>query len=185
MEGLIVSSKTRKLSKNRSKREKKTARLSESESSSSWENKHEMLIKTSNPENRLKLTIRVKRSPEYINEPEYEILRTEGLSFSPEQSKKISQKRSRRHRHKKNKCKRINMEISDSGGDDKYEFKEKSNPITIPTTKRVKLLFGENKMKILNIPNSAASSLESEIKSNSNILPSKNLLAYENDFSNL
>lgn len=124
----------------------KVARLSESESSSSWENKHHDTNVKTKTENRLKLTIRVKRSPEF---PEYEILRTEGINnYSESTSETIStisnaSSKHRKHRHKKNKNKRS----------EKFDIDEKGH-VDIPSTrvKSVKLLFGDNEMKILNIP---------------------------------
>lgn len=132
----------------------KMARLSESESSSSWENKHDINIKTKNSENRLKLTIRVKRSPDF---PEYEILRTEGINYTSESTSEASlqnvssKHHKRRHRHKKSKSKR--------NYDEKLQHPEK------PSTKRVKLLFGDNEMKILNIPSLEISKSVKEIPS--------------------
>lgn len=104
-------------------------------------------MKTKNPENRLKLTIRVKRSPDF---PEYEILRTEGINYTESTSETISSvssKHRKRRRHKKNKSKR--KELNYDSNEKNREEKQMSS------TKRVKLLFGESemKMKILNIPN--------------------------------
>jgi hypothetical protein len=152
----------------------KAARLSESESSSSWENKTDIVINTQNPEKRLKLTIRVKRtSPEYVtadSEPEYEILRTEGIEGFSDHSSEVStaSKQKKRRKHKKNKYTR-DRDMKDNHIC--HQIDEQA--IQIPT-KRVKLLFGENEMKILNIPSTVESfSNESDvrIKSNSNLLP--------------
>lgn len=150
----------------------KAARLSESESSSSWENKTDILINTKNPEKRLKLTIRVKRSPEYVtadSEPEYEILRTEGMDFSDQSSEveSNSSKQKKRRKHKKNKYER-------DRDNDICSIDEKA--IQIPY-KRVKLLFGQSGEMKINIPNTVESfSNESDvrIKNNSNLLPAKN-----------
>lgn len=163
----------------------KAARLSESESSSSWENKTDILINTKNPEKRLKLTIRVKRSPEYVtadSEPEYEILRTEGMESFSDQSSEVcsnSSRQKKRRKHKKNKYKR-DRDIKDD------HIRKVENSIQIPT-KRVKLLFGENEMKILNIPNNTVESFSNEsdvrIKNNSNLLPVKNNILVTNVFT--
>jgi hypothetical protein len=163
-------------------------RLSESESSSSWENKT-ILSKRSNqeygesilsgltktPERRLKLTIRVKRSPRsnsnscssfqhdfesgVESELQYEIIRaSEGInsdmseceSESLPSSGTISKKSKRKKRHKRKKNKyRDDKKLNEAGRD--MNIEDLNNKHT--TTKRVKLMFG-NEMKILNIPES-------------------------------
>lgn len=164
----------------------KAARLSESESSSSWENKTDILINTQNPEKRLKLTIRVKRtSPEYVtadSEPEYEILRTEGMEGFSDHSSEVSNssKQKKRRKHKKNKYTR-DRDMKDNHICHQIDDQQS---IQIPTTKRVKLLFGENEMKILNIPSTVESFSNESIKSNSNLLPAhKNNILVTNVFT--
>lgn len=78
-------------------------------------------------------------------------MRTEGINYSEssETISSVSSKHRKRHRHKKNKNKRSDKEF-------KYDSNEKNHgEIQMSSTKRVKLLFGDNemKMKILNIPN--------------------------------
>jgi hypothetical protein len=198
---------------NLKKRKFKSTRISESESSSSWENKQstssssiekfndkvqangkDHLLKT--PERRLKLTIRVKRSPTTSNsnscsgyqhdsgnsddnEPQYEILRTEGIDYegiSEDESTTASSlsldllnkkpKHKKRHKHrKKNKYRRQEKYFNNDGFSfDKNLNGERLNSETraeqISTDevtsekqnyKRVKLMFG-NEMKIVDIP---------------------------------
>lgn len=127
------------------KRKFKTTRLSESESSSSWENKQssvgESILSINSdqypktPERRLKLTIRVKRSPTTSNsnscssfqqdfefgnngsddnELQYEILRTEGINSEISESESapslhldmINKKHKKHKKHKKSKYRR-------------------------------------------------------------------------------
>lgn len=176
------------------------SRLSESESSSSWENKHvksydfeDNIRYPKTPERRLKLTIRVKRSPTTSNsnscssfqhdfesgvesEPQYEIIRAsegihsdmemsefelESLPASEETLSKKS-KRKKRHKRKKNKYRdaieRDEEEKQAENGTtevqpDEPPLQQPSLSFAATTTKRVKLLFG-NEMKILNIPES-------------------------------
>lgn len=197
------------------KRKFKKTRLSESESSSSWENKQSSLTNRDKaefgesilsiadrypktPERRLKLTIRVKRSPTTSNsnscssfqqdfdfnngisgvsddnELQYEILRTEGISSDVSESESVPSlqldmrnkkpKHKKKHKHKKSKSRRQK----------KYYDEEKSNyeknlnndnmnlekleiqKMNFTSTKRVKLMFG-NEMKILNIPENIGS----------------------------
>lgn len=214
------------------KRKLKSTRLSESESSSSWENKqftnsnvdmmsnfgNSILLKT--PERRLKMLIRVKRSPTSSNtcssfdqnysdklsmnddnEPEYEILRTEGIDcndisetestttsliFSERDVKRS--KRKKRHKHKRKRNKKLldsnefnfdqdsNLEESSSFNEDgSNDHCKIQNNFT--TAKRVKLMFG-NEMKILNIPDKIETSNEPEslLKPNTNLLPAKSIL---------
>lgn len=213
------------------KRKLKSTRLSESESSSSWENKqftnsnvdvmsnfgNSILLKT--PERRLKMLIRVKRSPTSSNtcssfdqnyslgdklsinddnEPEYEILRTEGIdcngiSETESTSSLIfsagvkRSKRKKRHKHKKKRNKKFmnsnefnfdqdsNLEESSSFHEDANEHCKIQNNFT--TTKRVKLMFG-NEMKILNIPDKIETSTEADalLKTNANLIPAKSIL---------
>lgn len=117
-----------------------------------------------------------RSSPEYNNadsEPEYEILRTEGIEGFSDQSSEVgsnASKQKKRRKHKKNKYSR---DRDMKGSKHICNIDEKS--IQIPT-KRVKLLFGENEMKILNIPSTVESfSNESDvrIKNNSNLLPAR------------
>lgn len=175
-----------------------------------------ILLKT--PERRLKLTIRVKRSPTssntcssfdqnyglddksnmkaFDNEPEYEILRTEGidcngLSENESTSSLIfagikRSKRKKRHKHKKSKCKERNREKFDNADEFNHYSDQLSNNSSeassnyeeiehdaakhqnnFTTAKRVKLMFG-NEMKILNIPDNTSTVAESDslIKSN-------------------
>jgi hypothetical protein len=212
-------------------RQQKSTRLSESESSSSWENKqfpsasnlnlipnfgnNSILLKT--PERRLKLTIRVKRSPASSNtcssfdqnfgldeksnnkcddnEPEYEILRTEGIDGISENESTSTliftgikrSKRKKRHKHKKNKCKRSKKYSSTSddfsnfseqtcnnsseASSSHFDEAEEDKPQNYTRAKRVKLMFG-NEMKILNIPDKS-SSTESDLKSNTSLMPVK------------
>ncbi|KAG5675654.1 hypothetical protein PVAND_005541 [Polypedilum vanderplanki] len=209
-------------------RQQKSTRLSESESSSSWENKqfpntnnlnlipnfgnNSILLKT--PERRLKLTIRVKRSPASSNtcssfdqnfgldeksnnkcddnEPEYEILRTEGIDctgISENESTSTliftgikRSKRKKRHKHKKSKR---NKKFSNSDEftnyseqtcnnssetSSHYDETEEDKQQNYTRAKRVKLMFG-NEMKILNIPDKTSSSTsESDLKSNTTSL---------------
>ncbi|KAL7052270.1 hypothetical protein ACKWTF_004832 [Chironomus riparius] len=211
------------------KRKLKSTRLSESESSSSWENKqftnsnvdvmsnfgNSILLKT--PERRLKMLIRVKRSPTSSNtcssfdqnyslgdklsmnddnEPEYEILRTEGIDsngISETESttslifsgvKRSKRKKRHKHKRKRNKNKYIdsneynfdqdsNLEESSSFNEDGNEHCKIQNNFT--TAKRVKLMFG-NEMKILNIPDKIETSNEADSLLNSNLLPAKSIL---------
>lgn len=128
------------------KRKFKTTRLSESESSSSWENKQSSVGESilsingdqypKTPERRLKLTIRVKRSPTTSNsnscssfqqefdfgnngasddnELQYEILRTEGIHSEISESESapslhldmINKKHKKHKKHKKSKYRR-------------------------------------------------------------------------------
>lgn len=213
------------------KTKSKSNRLSESESSSSWENKQasnelmsnfgsSILLKT--PERRLKLTIRVKRSPttsnncsafnqefgplnikSVDNEPEYEILRTEGIDCNgiSETDSTTSlvfagmkrTKRKKRHKHKKKRNKKLldshefdyNSKICEdniNNTSDSNDIAEKkcNSQSNFTTAKRVKLMFG-NEMKILNIPDKIQnSSNDSEQflinKSNANLLPAKSIL---------
>lgn len=87
-------------------------------------------------------------------------MRTEGInnyseginnySESSETISSVSSKHRKRHRHKKNKNKRSDKDFNfDSNEINHEEIQQMSS------TKRVKLLFGDNKMKmkILNIPN--------------------------------
>lgn len=137
------------------KRKSKTKRPSESESSSSWENNKSSLKSKEKsecmsfgedrypktPERRLKLTIRVKRSPTTSNsnscssfqqdfecsnngsddnEIQYEILRTEGINSDLSDSESVPslhKKHKKKHKrgHKKSKYRR------------KYDDEEKSN----------------------------------------------------------
>lgn len=180
------SEKTFKGKKSNSKKVK-AARLSESESSSSWENKTDIVINTNNPEKRLKLTIRVKRreSPDFVSadssEPEYEILRTEGMEGFSDHSSEVSSncsKQKKRHKHKKNKYQRDRDDEDMKKNNHICELDEKS--FQIPT-KRVKLLFGENEMKILNIPSTVE---DVRLKSNSNLMPAhKNNILVTNVFT--
>lgn len=200
---------------NLKKRKLESARISESESSSSWENKQstsssslekfnekvhanskDHLLKT--PERRLKLTIRVKRSPTTSNsnscsgyqhdsgnsddnEPQYEILRTEGIDYegiSEDEStsslnidmlnKKPKHKKRHKHR-KKNKYRRQEKYFNNGGFSFDKNLKgeclnlEETQSEQISTEalsekqsyKRVKLMFG-NEMKIVDIPGKIA-----------------------------
>lgn len=195
-----TTSKSKQLHSSKNSSEK--SRLSESESSSSWENKHvksydfdDNIRYPKTPERRLKLTIRVKRSPTTSNsnscssfqhdfesgvesEPQYEIIRAsegihsdmelsefelESLPASEETLSKKS-KRKKRHKRKKNKYRdaieRDEEEKQAENGTTEVQPDEpapqqpsKSLSFAATTTKRVKLLFG-NEMKILNIPES-------------------------------
>lgn len=189
------------------------SRLSESESSSSWENKtinvksydfDENIRYPKTPERRLKLTIRVKRSPTTSNsnscssfqhdfesgvesEPQYEIIRaSEGIhsdmsEFEIESlpsSETISKKSKRKKRHKRKKNKyRDEEELIDKklvANDQEVDHetteidstKSKNLSFATTTTKRVKLMFG-NEMKILNIPESIGKETTSLDSSNS------------------
>ena len=213
------------------KRKLKSTRLSESESSSSWENKqfsnsnvdvmsnfgNSILLKT--PERRLKMLIRVKRSPTSSNtcssfdqnyslgdklsmnddnEPEYEILRTEGIdcnAISETESttslifsgvKRSKRKKRHKHKRKRNKNKFIDSNEfnfdQDSNLEESSSFNEDGNDhckiqSNFTTTKRVKLMFG-NEIKILNIPDKIETSNEADslLKTNSNLLPAKSIL---------
>lgn len=175
------------------KRKSKSKRFSESESSSSWENKQSSLaIKDKpkfgdnilsmndrypkSPERRLKLTIRVKRSPttsnsnscssfqqefDYTNgsddnELQYEILRTEGIHSETSESESVPSlhlemrnkkpKHKKKHKHKKNKSK-----YRESSFDKRFKNVDLGKLKIHTSTKRVKLMFG-NEMKIRNIP---------------------------------
>jgi hypothetical protein len=169
------------------------------------------------PERRLKLTIRVKRSPTSSNtcssfdqnfgldeksnnrcddnEPEYEILRTEGIDcdgISENESTSTliftgikRSKRKKRHKHKKNKRSK-KFDNSDeftnyseqtcnnsSETSSHYDEAEEDKQQNYTRAKRVKLMFG-NEMKILNIPDKTSSSTESDLKSNtSSLIPVK------------
>lgn len=188
------------------KRKSKSTRFSESESSSSWENKQSSLSNKDkpefgesilsmndrfpkSPERRLKLTIRVKRSPttsnsnscssfqqdfDYANgisgvsddnELQYEILRTEGIHSETSESESVPSlhlemrskkpKHKKRHKHKKNKSKHRESSFDKRFNNDNIHLEklkiEKPNTMTYTSTKRVKLMFG-NEMKIRNIP---------------------------------
>lgn len=192
------------------KRKSKSTRFSESESSSSWENKQSSLttkekpefsesILTINdrypksPERRLKLTIRVKRSPttsnsnscssfqqdfDYTNgisgvsddnELQYEILRTEGIHSETSESESVPSlhlemrnkkpKHKKKHKHKKNKSKHRESSFDKRFNNDNINLEklkiqtkvDKSKNMTFTSTKRVKLMFG-NEMKIRNLP---------------------------------
>lgn len=194
-----TTSKSKQLHSSKNRSEK--SRLSESESSSSWENKHvksydfeDNIRYPKTPERRLKLTIRVKRSPTTSNsnscssfqhdfesgvesEPQYEIIRAsegihsdmemsefelESLPASEETLSKKS-KRKKRHKRKKNKYRdAIERDGEEKQAENGTEVQpdepapqqpSKSLSFAATTTKRVKLLFG-NEMKILNIPES-------------------------------
>jgi hypothetical protein len=220
----------------------KSTRFSESESSSSWENKHSSSSSSSlsstsklnmisdfgdsillkSPERRLKLTIRVKRSPATKNscnmnrgfdlgdtlnmngdnEPEYEILRTEGIDNSETDSNLSlnfsgvkKNKHKKRHKRKKNKSKKFRKEKLDfhekqvlndtdnhsiTTSTDVSRCKKSELKHNFPTAKRVKLMFG-NEMKILNIPEKVEDTekdKESFVinKSSSNLLSAKSIL---------
>lgn len=193
------------------KRKSKTKRPSESESSSSWENKKSSLKSKEKsefmsigedrypktPERRLKLTIRVKRSPTTSNsnscssfqqdfecsnngsddnEIQYEILRTEGIHSELSESESVPSlhiglinkkpKHKKRHKHKKSKYRRkyYDEEKSSTNGDnldlDALALsRNDSDKMTFTNTKRVKLMFGNEKLKILNIPESIGSDM--------------------------
>lgn len=98
------------------------------------------------------------------SEPEYEILRSEGFSDHSSEIESNSSKQKKRRKHKKSKYSR------DRDMEDNHichQIEEQSIQ-----TKRVKLLFGENEMKILNIPSTVESfSNESDVRIKSNLLP--------------
>lgn len=164
------------------KRKFKKTRLSESESSSSWENKQssvgesilsingEQYPKT--PERRLKLTIRVKRSPTTSNsnscssfqqdfdfgnngsddnELQYEILRTEGINSEISESESapslhldmITKKHKKHKKHKKSKYRR----------EKKYFDEEKSNNGDNISLEKLEIRNASEKVKNMNFTN--------------------------------
>lgn len=154
------------------------------------------------PERRLKLTIRVKRSPTTSNsnscssfqqdfdfsnnvisggsddnELQYEILRTEGIHSELSDSESVPSmhldmiskkpKHKKKHKHKKSKYRRekkyydeekpsYGKSFNDEHIDlEKLDLKNNSERMTnmnFTSTKRVKLMFGNESLKILNIP---------------------------------
>lgn len=181
---------------------RKRKSISESESSSSWENKlpesmsfiHGVddsegstkddktdFLKT--PERRLKLTLRMKRSPiidELIEsgtnlsdescssnyEPEYEVLRVEGVEGSDidlrhnekSDSEASSHKRKKRHKskeHRHRKEKHSQHYLSDNGlnGDSSLIRSPTPNYAAPTQMKRLRLIFGNEQLcRTINIP---------------------------------
>lgn len=160
--------------------------ISESESTSSWENKapmsvekQEQLLKT--PERRLKLTLRMKRSPildEIIEsgtslsdggsssyyEPEYEVFRLEGIADHSDYSEDCSprsnssKKRKKRHKSKdhrrRNKQRHHNHEHHNHLGNNTF-YNHRMDPLPM---KRLRLIIG-NETHTIDIPSTSSSSL--------------------------
>lgn len=160
--------------------------ISESESTSSWENKapmsvekQEQLLKT--PERRLKLTLRMKRSPildEIIEsgtslsdggsssyyEPEYEVFRLEGIADQSDYSEDCSprsnssKKRKKRHKSKdhrrRNKQRHHNHEHHNHIGNNTF-YNHRMDPQ--PQMKRLRLIIG-NETHTIDIPSTTSSS---------------------------
>lgn len=191
------------------KRKSKSTRLSESESSSSWENKQSSLISKNSilsindqypktPERRLKLTIRVKRSPTTSNSNscssfqqdfdfsnngmnddvglQYEILRTEGIHSDLSESESVpsmhldminKKPKKKKRKRKKDKYRSRKYYDDEKSSDNRFtddvnleKLEIQNDPDkqrTFTSTKRVKLMFGNNEMKILNIPENIGS----------------------------
>lgn len=164
------------------KRKFKKTRLSESESSSSWENKQSSVGESilmngaqypKTPERRLKLTIRVKRSPTTSNsnscssfqqdfdfgnngvsddnELQYEILRTEGINSEISESESapslhldtINKKHKKHKKHKKSKYRR----------EKKYFDEEKANNDASMGLEKLDIRNASEKVKGLNFTN--------------------------------
>lgn len=173
--------------------------ISESESTSSWENKapmsvekQEQLLKT--PERRLKLTLRMKRSPildEIIEsgtslsdggsssyyEPEYEVFRLEGIADHSDYSEDCSprsnssKKRKKRHKSKKDhrrRNKRHNHQHHNHLGNNTY-YNHRMDPQPLPM-KRLRLIIGPNgESHTIDIPSTtSSSSLSGSSSSNCN-----------------
>lgn len=169
--------------------------ISESESTSSWENKapmsvekQEQLLKT--PERRLKLTLRMKRSPildEIIEsgtslsdggsssyyEPEYEVFRLEGIADHSDYSEDCSprsnssKKRKKRHKSKdhrrRNKQRHHNHEHHNHLGNNTF-YNHRMDPLPM---KRLRLIIG-NETHTIDIPSTTSSTLSGSSNCNSN-----------------
>lgn len=165
--------------------------ISESESTSSWENKapmsvekQEQLLKT--PERRLKLTLRMKRSPildEIIEsgtslsdggsssyyEPEYEVFRLEGIADHSDYSEDCSprsnssKKRKKRHKSKdhrrRNKQRHHNHEHHNHLGNNTF-YNHRMDPQ--PQMKRLRLIIG-NETHTIDIPSNSTTSSSSSL----------------------
>lgn len=173
--------------------------ISESESTSSWENKapmsvekQEQLLKT--PERRLKLTLRMKRSPildEIIEsgtslsdggsssyyEPEYEVFRLEGIADHSDYSvdcsprSNASKKRKKRHkskdhRRRRNKQRHHNHEHHNHLGNSTF-YNHHMDPQQPLPMKRLRLIIG-NETHTIDIPSKTSSSSLSTLSDSSN-----------------
>lgn len=197
-----------------SRRKRKISKSESSESSSSWENKipdldsrfqqstqsqsaqpqQEQLMKT--PERRLKLTLRMKRSPildDIIEsgtslsddssnyEPEYEILRVEGLLDNYEDmdssSSPLSQKHKKRHKSKDHKHRREKHHhhhhhnhrrhlITHFNATDEHQNHQQIQAPPPPPMKRLRLIFG-NESRTINIPSTPSTTTSSSSSSTS------------------
>lgn len=184
------------------RRKRKISKSESSESSSSWENKipdldsriqqspqaqsaqpqQEQLMKT--PERRLKLTLRMKRSPmldEIIESgtslsddssnyrPEYEILRVEGILDNYEDmdssSSPLSQKHKKRHKSKDHKHRREKHHhhhhrkhlITHFNATDDHQSHQQLQAPPPPPMKRLRLIFG-NESRTIDIPSTTTTS---------------------------
>lgn len=171
------------------KRKFKTTRLSESESSSSWENKRSSVGESilsingdqypKTPERRLKLTIRVKRSPTTSNsnscssfqqdfdfgnngasddnELQYEILRTEGINSEISESESapslhldmINKKHKKHKKHKKSKYRREKKYYDE----EKSSFEKRLNGDDNISLEKLEIRNSSDKVKNMNFTN--------------------------------